>query len=101
MRRRSSYDPLQPVDRVVWLIVRDSLQRVLAATELRPGADLKAALASTRQTLTAAGWDSDAGSLKWGFFFCRKDGARLGVTLETCDPSGRDAPHKEWPARNP
>jgi hypothetical protein len=101
MRRRSRYDPLQPVDRSLWLVVRDSLQRVLAATELRPGTDLHAALASTRETLTTAGWEADAGSLKWGFFFCRKAGARLGVTLETCDPGGRDAPPKEWPARNP
>ena len=100
MRRRSSYDPLQPVDQPMWLVVRDNLQRALAATELRPRADLRAALAATRETLAAAGWEPDPGSLKWGFFFCRKAQARLGVTLESHDPGG-GASVKEWPARNP
>lgn len=73
----------------MWLVVRNSLQRALAATELRPGADLRAALAATRETLIAAGWEPEPGSLKWGFFFCRKAQARLGVTLETRDPGAR------------
>jgi hypothetical protein len=99
MRRRSAFDPLHPVDHPLWLVVRDSLQRVVAATELRPGTDLRAALASIRQTLSAAGWAPDPGPLKWGFFFCRKAQQRLGVTLEIHDP-GSTASAEEWPARN-
>lgn len=83
----------------MWLVVRDSQQRALAATELRPRADLYAALASTRETLTAAGWELDPGSLKWGLFFCRKAQDRLGVTIETRDPGGSGAVTKDWPAR--
>ncbi len=100
MRRRTSYDPLQPVDHPVWLVVRDHLQRVLATTELHPGADLRAALKSTKENLSGAGWKPDAESLKWGFFFCRKAQARLGITLETRDP-GSAPSVTDWPARNP
>jgi hypothetical protein len=55
-RRRGQYDPLQTVDRVMWLVVTDRCSAAIRTSELAPRTDLKATLAAERERMIADGW---------------------------------------------
>ncbi len=88
MARRTTHDPLQPVAATRWLVIRDDLGTLLAATELPPGADLRAVLGAAREAQRADGWAPDPEPLTWSFFFCRRGPRRRGVAIEVVNPSG-------------
>jgi hypothetical protein len=83
--RRSKPDPLQPVDRTTWVVVKDML-RPLEVRPLAPGTDPCVALEAVRTALAAAGWTVDREPLTWPFFFCECDGERQIVAIEAFDP---------------
>ena|ERR1700683_3414638 len=94
MARRSMYDPLSPVDKPMWLVVRDALRVVVEARTLDPMADLRAILNGERQARIDSGWNADDIGRACSFFFCTRDGVRLQVTIEACDPAdGRPLGH--------
>jgi hypothetical protein len=60
----------------------------VAASELPPGTDLRAALGAAREAQRADGWAADPEPLKWSFFFCQRGTQRRGVAIEVVNPSG-------------
>jgi hypothetical protein len=76
----------------MWLVVRDMMRKLLQATELAPGTDLRAALEAAKTALAAAGWAVDQEPLTWPFFFCEYDGERHIVAVEAFDPKAVGSP---------
>jgi len=58
-RYRSVPDPLATVSEPRWLVIGDTCSRPLRHIQLRPNADLRAALEAERQRLIADGWVCD------------------------------------------
>jgi hypothetical protein len=59
MARRNQYDPLQTVNQVMWLVIKDAgLGTALSQRPLPPHTDLKAALAAERLKFVDGGWDA-------------------------------------------
>jgi hypothetical protein len=86
MARRSTHDPLQPRSAATWLVVRDQYGKLVEATELKPGVDLRKVLTAERDARAAAGWDAESIGAHCSFFFCKRDGVRLFVGIQVRDP---------------
>lgn len=84
--RRHRPDPLAPIDQPTWLVVRDGLNTALAATELAPGADLRAVLEAARSERIAAGWKAEPIGQCVSFVFATRDGERVMVSIEHRPP---------------
>ena|SRR5690348_14990502 len=82
MRRKSHPGSLQPTDTATWLVVRDSINRLVESTQLPPGAELRAALVCARARLIANGWSADEIGRNVSFFFCAREGERHMVGIE-------------------
>jgi hypothetical protein len=100
VKRRSSFDPLLPVNEPRWLCVRHMDQRLIDSQRLDPGADLKAAFVRALASHADAGWTLERFSSDLACAFCRARtaGARSGcgeerrlIAIECFDPS-RPAP---------
>jgi hypothetical protein len=85
-RKRSLRDPLQPVDAPTWLVVRNALSEVVESIPLARRADLRAILNAERDRRIADGWTADVIGPACGSFFCSRDGVRVLVAIEVCDP---------------
>jgi hypothetical protein len=85
-RGRSRLDPLQPLNCVAWLVVRDQVGRILECTELAPLADLRAVLTAARDARGRAGWDAQPLGPVDGSFFASRDGVRVLVAIEQQRP---------------
>jgi hypothetical protein len=83
-RKRSSPDPLAPVNAATWLVVRDEINAVLESTKLAPGTNLRALL--TRDARIADGWAADNIGPACGFFFASREAKRVRVAVERAPP---------------
>jgi hypothetical protein len=92
MRRRTLYDPLQPLPQPTWLVVRNMCRQSLEWREIAPGVDLRSYLEAARTERTAAGWACDDMGRVCSFFFVVRDGKRIQVTVERYDPDGPGHP---------
>lgn len=86
MARRGRFDPLKPTNTATWLVVRDVLSQEVERTEIAPGADLRKILNDERAARIAAGWDAEEIPTLCSFFFCKRDGIRVFVSIEMQDP---------------
>lgn len=86
MRRKSHPASLQPTNTATWLVVRDSMNRLVESTQLVPGADLRRALVCARARLIATGWSADEIGRNVSFFFCAREGERHMVGIEYRPP---------------
>ncbi len=84
-RRRTSPDPLATADERRWLVVRDICSRPLRHVQLRPNADLRAALEVERRSMIADGWVCDEVK-RWAFCFASKDNERVCIGIEHVEP---------------
>jgi hypothetical protein len=82
--KRSKYNPLATSPLTRWLVFRDLFHNVLDATELPPGADLRAAFAAGLASLERDGWRSEGAS--GAMVFVRRDGERRLLAVHEHDP---------------
>ena len=85
-RKRSSPDPLAPVNAPSWLVVRDRVGCVLESAELPARADLRAVLTAARDARIADGWLAEDIGPVCSFFFASRDGRRVLVGIERIPP---------------
>jgi hypothetical protein len=86
MRRRSIYDPLEPISEPRWYVVRDSrLNRVLEARQLAQ-VNLKRIFVAAMLERIDAGWQLGEFSSRGGSFFCTRGVERCQVGIEGADP---------------
>ena len=86
MPRRNVFDPLEPTAEPRWYVVRDRLGRVLEATALPAGTDLKRALVTAMLERIDAGWKLGEFGSRGGSFFCVRGPERCRVGIEAADP---------------
>jgi hypothetical protein len=92
VKRRSSFDPLLPVNEPRWLCVRHMDQRLIDSQRLEPGADLKAAFVHALAAHADAGWTLERFSSDLACAFCRAARSGRGeerrlIAIECFDPS--------------
>jgi hypothetical protein len=85
-RGRSRLDPLQPMNCVTWLVVRDQVGRIVECIELAPLADLRAVLTAARDARIGAGWEAQPLGPSDGSFFASRAGVRVLVAIEQQRP---------------
>ncbi len=93
MRKRNLPEPFKARREPTWVVVRDRFSQVVAMTELKPHADLRAALTAARAARIAQQWECEAIGDSAGFFFCTRDGVRQLVSIEARAPP---AVGKRW-----
>lgn len=101
--RRTTYDPLQPLNAPTWLVVRDPLNTLLSSTELPPNADLRSIMITEQAIRLREGWELEEHGLNASIFFCHRGNERISVSISRSDPAlpGKmDRPPAEsaWPA---
>jgi hypothetical protein len=87
--RRGRTDALDVSREMRWLVVRDRASRPLEYRELPAGSNLRAAMATQRAELAAAGWLVDPIPKNCGFFFADRDNDRVCVAIECFEPASR------------
>jgi hypothetical protein len=87
VKRRSSFDPLLPVNEPRWLCVRHMDHSLIECQRLEPGVDLKAAFVHALAAHAAAGWTLERFSSDLACAFCRRAQARRLIVIECIDPS--------------
>jgi hypothetical protein len=92
-RRRSTPDPLFVQDEPTWLVVKNTLSQIIEYRELGPGANLREILNDARKARIADGWLADEIGRRCSFFFCVKDGVRLGVGIRRIHPDAHPTGH--------
>ena len=80
--RRSTLDPLAPIDAPTWLAVRDMCSHVLELTELLPFTDQRAVLVAARDARIAQGRQADDIGPRCAHFFATRAGERVMVGIE-------------------
>jgi hypothetical protein len=95
-RRRSEPDPLFMTHEPTWLVVQDACSVNLEATRLAPHTDLRATLTTARQLRIGDGWDCEEIGARCSFFFCKKDGVRLEVSIVRRNPSDPILGHRAY-----
>ena len=86
VKRRSSFDPLLPVNEPRWLCVRRMDQGLIESQRLEPGADLKAAFVRALAAHADAGWMLERFSSDLACAFCRRGEERRLIAIECFDP---------------
>lgn len=87
-RRRNQHDPLQPVNELRWLVLRNQLSQIDWSQQLLPKADLKEALKAGRQRLIDEGCKME--EITWlAFVFGWRGAERICLHIEALAP---DAP---------
>jgi len=88
-RRRNQPDPLQKVDKTMWLVVKDArLSTALSCRALAPNSDLKAELTAERLKFIDGGWQADE-LTRYSFVFCQRGSERIYINIQAQHP---DAP---------
>jgi hypothetical protein len=86
MARRNQYDPLQTVNQVMWLVIKDAgLGTALSCRALPPKTDLKAALTAERLKHVDGGWDADP-LTRYSFVFCKRGNERIYINIQPKHP---------------
>ncbi len=76
-----------------WLVVRNRLSRVLEFLELRPKADLHAAMEAERARRAADGWTVGDIPHFCSFCFCDRGNERICITVECFEPDAAPIGH--------
>jgi hypothetical protein len=84
--RRSSFDPLLPVDEPRWLCMRRMDNELIESTLILARADLKAAFVRALASLVDAGWTLERFSSDLACAFCRRGEERRFLAIECYDP---------------
>lgn len=86
--KRQGFDPLKPSNKARWLSRLDEHNRIQEVQELKPGADLRSALAQQLEQLRSDGWLIEGVSFSGSFI--RRGATRHYVSVYPKDP--RDQP---------
>jgi len=85
-RRRGQYDPLQKVNQVRWLVIKDAaLSTVHSFRRLEPNTDLRAELMAERLKFVDGGWQADP-LTRFQFVFCRRGKERIYINIQALHP---------------
>lgn len=86
MSRRSTYDPLAPLDHTQWLVTSGLHRERLHVICVPYGADLRSAMIARLAELIAKGWEAEGDGLAHGFAFLSMPGARIQLSATAVDP---------------
>ena len=91
-QRKGARDSLGPVAACRWLVVRDRFSVVVGYQELKPNADLRAAMSTERARRLTDGWSVGEIPRNCSFFFCERGEDRVCVAIECFEPGSRAHP---------
>jgi hypothetical protein len=101
IRRRSTYDPLEPTREARWYVVRNMHGATLEARRLPIGTHLKREFIAAILTWIDAGWEIGEFSSRAGVFAVQRGTERRMVTIQPVDPhedsGGEGAAHLAAP----
>lgn len=99
MRRRASYDPLQPCGQPRWLTVRTFSGGLLEAQRLEPGTDLVRTFLAAMVELIDTGWRLGEFSSGSGAVRHERGAEKRMMAIEAQDPEDRSR-HPVWQCTN-
>jgi hypothetical protein len=85
-RRRGTRDPLNPVNEVRWLVIRNQCRQALEYQELRAAADLRGAMEAERARRAADGWRVECVPANCAFCFADRGSERVCISIECFEP---------------
>ena len=83
-QKRQRYDPLATSSATRWLVRVDEFRHVVDVVELRPGTDLRQALAAGIEKLRSEGWLVEG--VSFSGTFARRGGDRHNLCVVPTDP---------------
>jgi hypothetical protein len=93
VRRRSSFDPLLPVDEARWLCIRHLDNELIESTLIGPQVDLKAVFVRALASLVDTGWTLERFSSDLACAFCQRGCERRVLVIECFDPKSPRPDH--------
>jgi len=93
MSRRNRHAPLQPVDELRWLVLRNQLNRIEWEQLLLPQTDLTEALKAGRQRLVEEGSTMDELKPLLPFVFGQRGQERICLLIEAIPPGSPTVGH--------
>lgn len=86
IRRRNSYDPLEPAPEPRWLVIRGMTGATLSARAIPADTNLKRLFVATMLEWVDAGWELEEFGSRTGTFFCHRGVERRMVSIQPGDP---------------
>jgi hypothetical protein len=86
VRKRSTFDPLQPTAAPRWHVVRSMQGTVIESHKVPAGTDLKRLFIELMLESIEAGWQLGEFSSTSGTFFCNRNPERRMVSIDPTDP---------------
>lgn len=83
--RRSRYSPLNSVEAIRWLTIRDNFGALIEHLRLEPGTDLKGVMIKTLADHASDEWKVETFSSALACSFCHRGEERRQITIENYD----------------